>query len=312
MSSRYLLERRREVRLRWFGGALGLVLAAVVHVGILLGPEVRYRPVLEDARVRRVLMVQPYQPAPPPPPPPPKPKTAGRGTPALSKPDKPADQAATSRPAAPKKQALDSRVLDGRRTSAPPDSGVAEADAQDQGAADSAIPELDREAATPAEPARDEWKELLEELEDKSEALDSQSAQQVASARSAQESGLGLGGPGKGGSGGGDGDGFMDPRIRATVVSYPPTSVVEAFPPIPYPDLRFRRSQIRESICRVYYRVWTDAKGRITRRQLLNPESPTSRKTYAPFIDAVRSSVEEWPFDRVEAEIHVDVLFEIE
>ncbi|MHB8764648.1 MAG: hypothetical protein ACYDA8_10000, partial [Deferrisomatales bacterium] len=62
------LERRREVRLRRFGTALGVGLAVVFHGVLFWGPEVEYRPLLEQATVRRVLVARPYTPPPPPPP----------------------------------------------------------------------------------------------------------------------------------------------------------------------------------------------------------------------------------------------------
>lgn len=106
-------------------------------------------------------------------------------------------------------------------------------------------------------------------------------------------------------------DSLLDPRIRMSVVSYPPTAIEKKFPAIPYPDLKFRRSQIEAGICRVYLRVWTDNRGRITKSELKSPADRPSQEKYEPFVTAVKNSVETWSFEPVEAQVHVDVLFEI-
>jgi len=128
------------------------------------------------------------------------------------------------------------------------------------------------------------------------------------------EEGDDLGSLGEGlGAGDGDGEGaYLDPRINLTVVSYPKTSIEDAFLEIEYPDLRFTRKQLQSGICRVYYRVWTDKMGRIVRDQLKTPSTREDLEKYSVFVDAVKSSVEYWVFDKVEADIHIDVLFEIE
>jgi len=42
------------------------------------------------------------------------------------------------------------------------------------------------------------------------------------------------------------------------------------------------------------------------------PENVEDQKRYAPFVQAVTESVKDWPFELKVAEVHVDVLFEIE
>jgi hypothetical protein len=313
VSTLYLIEKRREARLRRFGVGLGLVLAGLVHVALFWGPEVRYRPLLEEAQVRRVLVVQPYRPAPPPPPPPPKPKTPGSGSPSAPKP-----KPATPKPAAAKTAPPDASVTPplipirksaaeslSEKAVAPPDRGDTQAQKTD-------IAHLDTDAAKAVTPPQDAWKKVLSELEAQRESLSSLTGREVASAGAAQAGGRGKGGRGRGGSGGGDGSDFMDPRIRITVVSYPPTPLAQDHPSIIYPDLRFRRRELEAGICRVYYRVWTDAEGKIDRRRLESPQTPADQKLYAPFVDAVTSSVDGWPFAKEKTEFHVDVLFEIE
>ncbi len=135
------------------------------------------------------------------------------------------------------------------------------------------------------------------ELEARSAAAPSTGAAEAASA---------------GGPGGEGADRFLDPRVRVTVVSYPPTAIEADHPPIPYPDLRVRRRELKKGICRVWYRVWTDERGNIVRRQLKAPSGPEEQRIYEPFVKAVTESVESWPFEARRAEVHVDVLFEIE
>ena len=110
----------------------------------------------------------------------------------------------------------------------------------------------------------------------------------------------------------GDGEGYLDSRIRMTVVSYPPTSIEADRPAIPYPDLRFRRAQLQKGTCRVWYRVWTDGRGEIVRTQVKTPATKEERELYAEFVTQVEESVAEWPFPRQEAEVHIDVFFQIE
>ncbi len=293
------LETRRDARLRRFGLGLGLVLAAGIHAALLWGPRVTYRPALEQARIRRVLVARPYRPPPPPPRherrPAPEPGR-GRSRPEARPAPKPAPP---PRPApAPEPPAPAPAVQ------APPPAAPA---AMPESPRSAAVEAPDRAGGAPTEAApvpADEWTALLAELQARGRALQ----QAMGAPETSGVAGAGAGDPGAGSGA----EGYLDPRIRVTVVSYPPTGIEEAHPPIPYPDLRFHRSQLQAGICRVWYRVWTDRQGRIVRRQLKAPASAADRRRYAPFVEAVTRSVEEWPFDAREAEIHVDVLFEIE
>lgn len=292
------LEARRDARLRRFGLGLGLVLAAGLHGALLWGPRVAYRPALEQARIRRVLVARPYRPPPPPPEPEPRPAPEpGRGRAEAGPAPAPEPPAPAPRPApAPEPPAPEPAAQApprAARAAVPESPRAAAVEAPDRtgGAAGQAVP-------VPA----DEWTALLAELQARGRAL------QQAMAAPATPGAAAAGDPGPGSGA----EGYLDPRIRVTVVSYPPTGIGENHPPIPYPDLRFHRSQLQAGICRVWYRVWTDRQGRIVRRQLKAPASAADRRRYAPFVEAVTRSVEEWPFDPREAEIHVDVLFEIE
>jgi hypothetical protein len=109
----------------------------------------------------------------------------------------------------------------------------------------------------------------------------------------------------------GNAEDVMDPRIRLNVVSYPPSGIEQYQATIPYPKLKVRRRELTEGICRVYYRVWTDGRGKVVKRELKTPATPEEKKLYAQFVEAVTKEVETWPFDRVAAEIHVDVLFDL-
>lgn len=104
---------------------------------------------------------------------------------------------------------------------------------------------------------------------------------------------------------------LLDSRIRMSVVSYPPTAVEKKFQPVTYPDLRLKRSQLEAGICRVYLRFWVSDAGKVVRSEVKTPSDAASQEKYEPFITAVKNSVATWYFEPVEAQVHVDVLFEI-
>lgn len=104
---------------------------------------------------------------------------------------------------------------------------------------------------------------------------------------------------------------FLDPRIRMTVTSYPASAIEENHPPVSYPEARFTQSQIAAGTCRVYYRVWTDKTGKIMRTEIKTPASAADREKYKMFVDSVVEGVTGWRFPPVEAQVHIDVLFEI-
>ena len=289
MSSSYLLQRRREERLRRFGLALGGVLALLFHLALFWGPKVDYRPVLEEARVRRVLVARPYVPAPPPPKPPParESKAPARPKPAPKTVEPPAASAAVpQRAPEPAPQ--------------PPAAKIRET-----------VPDAPR--ATP-KTDQDAWSSLLASLEGKKKDIDEKWQErraEIEAQAQAVDPGETQWGEGPAGDEGG-GDGYLDSRIRMTVVSYPPTSIEADYPAIPYPDLQFRRSQLETGTCRVWYRVWLDGRGEILRTQVKTPATKEELKKYAEFVAQVEQSVAEWPFPRQEAEVHIDVFFQIE
>lgn len=170
---------------------------------------------------------------------------------------------------------------------------------------------------------RDDWSALLSDLATRKKSLEAKQAEAerdlqakgAAVAAAERQGSSRASGRGSGRGGGGDGsdpEGYVDSRIRTKVTSYPPTAIEESYPAIPYPDLRIHRRDLEKGICRVYYRVWVDERGEVARTQLKAPETSAAQKRYAPFVEAVTRAVAKWPFPRTAAEVHIDVLFEIE
>jgi len=126
-------------------------------------------------------------------------------------------------------------------------------------------------------------------------------------------SGTGVGsgsGPGVGGGSGAGGGGYLDPRVQMVVTSYPRTGIENRFTWVPYPDLKFKRSDYTSGWWNVYIQIWTDRNGAITKLHVQRPESdgPLERQ----FVDQVKREIATWKFDPVEAEILVDVRFYVE
>lgn len=125
--------------------------------------------------------------------------------------------------------------------------------------------------------------------------------------------GSGSGGGGKGGGGGGKGTGgvgFLDPRVQMVVTSYPPTGIERGFTAIPYPEIKIKKSNYVSGWWNVYIQIRTDANGRITRYDVLRPETDGALENL--FVEQVKKEVARWTFDPVPAEIHVDVRFYVE
>lgn len=124
-----------------------------------------------------------------------------------------------------------------------------------------------------------------------------------------RDTGSGTGTGGGFGEGGGR-DGYLDPRVKIVVTSYPPTSIERRHGPIPYPDFKFRKEQYASGWWNVYFQVWTDENGRIRKIVKLRPE--TDGPLEAAFVRQVRREIDRWTFDPVAAEIVVDVRFYVE
>ncbi len=121
--------------------------------------------------------------------------------------------------------------------------------------------------------------------------------------------GTGAGGHGEGG-GGGTGGGYLDPRVRTVVTSYPPTSIERRHTQVAYPDLKIRKHQYTSGWWNVFIQIRTDAGGNVVRSDLLRPE--TDGPLEKIFVEQVRREISRWSFDRTAAEINVDVRFHVE
>jgi len=108
----------------------------------------------------------------------------------------------------------------------------------------------------------------------------------------------------------GGGTAYLDPRVKMVVTSYPPTGIEQRYSPVPYPEIRFRREQYQAGWWQVYFRIWTDEKGRIRRIEKLRPE--TDGPLEQLFVEQVRREIDRWTFDPVAAEVVVDVRFHVE
>jgi hypothetical protein len=135
-------------------------------------------------------------------------------------------------------------------------------------------------------------------------------------------SGTGRGeGTGSGSSGSGSGgkppakvaeiDGGFDRRVNIVVTSYPPTSIERYFTEIPYPEVIIRKSNFQQGVCQVYLILRIDARGDVEKVLVERPD-PAAREQYKMLIAAVEAAVRSWDYDRVAAEVHVDVRFFVE
>ncbi|HQT96569.1 MAG: hypothetical protein ACYC47_02510 [Desulfobacteria bacterium] len=118
------------------------------------------------------------------------------------------------------------------------------------------------------------------------------------------------GGDGRGGGGGGMGGGYLDPRVRMVVTSYPPTSIEHRHTQVTYPDLKVKKTQYTSGWWNVYIQIRTDGGGNVIRTDLLRPE--TDGPLEKIFVAQVRREIARWSFDRTAAEINVDVRFYVE
>lgn len=124
--------------------------------------------------------------------------------------------------------------------------------------------------------------------------------------------GWGTGGGGKGGSGGqgSGGAGYLDPRVRMVVTSYPSTGIEKRFTPVSYPEIKVKKTEYTSGWWNVYIEIRTDADGKIVKVDVLRPE--TNGALEKLFVEQVRKEIARWSFDPVTAEIHVDVRFYVE
>lgn len=106
-----------------------------------------------------------------------------------------------------------------------------------------------------------------------------------------------------------------------TVVQYPidasgnpavegARNIESRFRPVPYPDLKIKKSQLASGWWNVYIELHTGNDGHVERSKVLRPE--TDGPVERVFVEQVRREVDRWTFDPGSAEIHVDVRFYVE
>jgi len=142
----------------------------------------------------------------------------------------------------------------------------------------------------------------------------------------ARRGGQGSGrGGGSGGSGGGDGggdgrqakkaagpkDSGLDRRVQTVVTSYPRTRIEDHYDTIPYPEVIIRKNDFQQGWCQVYLILSIGELGEVLDVLVQRPR-PEERLRYEPLVKAVDSAVRSWDYDRVRAEVHVDVRFYVE
>lgn len=113
-----------------------------------------------------------------------------------------------------------------------------------------------------------------------------------------------------GGSRPGPGPGYLDPRVKVVVTSYPSTGIERRHTQIPYPDRKVQKNRFTAGWWNVYVQIRTDATGKIARRDVLRPE--TNGPLERIFVEQVNREIDKWSFDPKEAEINVDVRFYVE
>jgi hypothetical protein len=124
------------------------------------------------------------------------------------------------------------------------------------------------------------------------------------------DDGFGSGSGAGPGSREGSGTGYLDPRVRVVVTSYPPTGIEQRHTYVPYPDIQIKKHQYTSGWWNVHIQIWTDGSGKIVRYDVLRPE--TNGKLERLFVQQVKKEVERWEFDPVAAEINIDVRFYVE
>lgn len=82
------------------------------------------------------------------------------------------------------------------------------------------------------------------------------------------------------------------------------------FKPVPYPDLKIKKSRFTSGWWNVYIELRTTAEGRIERTDVLRPETKGPQEKV--FIDQVTREMARWTFEPGRSEIHVDVRFYVE
>ncbi len=133
-------------------------------------------------------------------------------------------------------------------------------------------------------------------------------------------SGAGSGhGSGVGGAGSGRGgkaakvshEGELDRRVQMIIKSYPPSRIEEDYDAISYPEVIIRKSNFQQGWCQVYLVLTINDSGEVEDVAVERPQAG-DRARFESLIKAVEGSVRSWDYDRVRAEVHVDVRFYVE
>jgi hypothetical protein len=120
--------------------------------------------------------------------------------------------------------------------------------------------------------------------------------------------------PGDHGSSGaarGPGEKGMDRRVQMVVTSYPRTDIEDGYEPITYPEVVIRKSKFQQGWCQVYLVISVDDSGEVREIEVQRPR-PEERAPFEAQIAAVETAVRRWDYDKVSAEVHVDVRFYVE
>jgi len=106
-------------------------------------------------------------------------------------------------------------------------------------------------------------------------------------------------------------EGELDRRVQMIVKSYPASRIEEDYDAIPYPEVIIRKSNFQQGWCQVYLVLGVNDGGEVERVNVERPR-PEDRSRFEALIKAVEGAVRAWDYDRVRAEVHVDVRFYVE
>lgn len=107
------------------------------------------------------------------------------------------------------------------------------------------------------------------------------------------------------------GDAGLDRRVQMVVTSYPTSRIEDDHDTIPYPGVIIRKSDFQQGWCQVYLILSISDSGEVLNVIVERPQ-PGERSRYELLIKAVDDAVRSWDYDRVKAEVHVDVRFYVE
>lgn len=118
---------------------------------------------------------------------------------------------------------------------------------------------------------------------------------------------------GKKGDGGIQGkfeEGYLDPRVKLVVASYPVTAIERNHPLIAYPDMQVKKHELQSGWCNVVIRIYTDEMGKIAKQRVLRPTGDEMRERL--FLEHTLQEIKSWEFESARAEIIIDVRYFVE